>query len=141
MSYGKRYNAHLITGTFTGIAPGGQANGRTLFTGGGDGEEKVKSLSALVTVDAETNTITLAAKWQVSNDASTWVDVAHAPNNPAATVLAAGTSGDDAAVTRAVPAPDAVYGYRYARCSLVVGAVTGTDSDTYSIGYSYIPVS
>lgn len=51
--------------------------------------------------------------------------------------LAIGTAGADTAVARAIPAPDSVYGYKFARCSVVVGGVTGTANDTYSIAYSY----
>lgn len=96
------------------------------------------TLSALYVVDAETNTITLAAKWQVSADGSTWNDVANAPGNPAAVVLATGTGGADAAVTKAVPAPEAVSGWRFARASIVVGVTTGTSSDTYTVSYNYV---
>jgi hypothetical protein len=130
-----RFSAHVLTGTATGVAPGGQVNGNALFMGGRD--QKVEALSALVTCDAETNTITLAARWQGSDDKSTWHTLALAPQNPAAVVLATGTAGSDADVTKVVPAPDSVYSYRFARCSLVVGAVTGTNDDTYSIAYNY----
>lgn len=96
------------------------------------------TLSAKYVVDAETNTITLAAKWQVSDDGSTWVDMANAPGNPAAVVLATGTGGADAAVTKVIPAPEAVAGWRYTRASVVVGVTTGTTSDTYDVSYNYI---
>lgn len=129
------FDKHIITGNATGVAPGSAVNGRSLFMGQTD--QKVDHLSALVTVDAETNTITLGAKWQGSNDASTWVDLAHAPQYPARVALATGTAGADAAVARAIPAPDSVYGYKFARCAVVVGVVTGQTADTYSIGYCY----
>ncbi len=96
------------------------------------------SLSALVTVKAETDTLTITAKWQVSNDASTWVDVA-LPNNAANVALATGTSGIDAAVTRAIMAPDAVYGWHYCRIAIVNGVATGAAADTYALSYCYLP--
>lgn len=96
------------------------------------------TLSAKVTVDAETNTLTIAAGWQVSDDGTTWTTVALAPNNPAAVVLATGTAGADAAVTRVIPAPKAVSGHRFARLTLTNGVATGTTSDTYSCSYNYI---
>lgn len=96
------------------------------------------TLSAVYVVDAETEDITVAAQWQGSDDGSTWVDIAHAPQNPAAVVLATGTGGADAAVTRAVPAPSAVYGFRYARAAVVNGAKTGAAVDTYDISYRYL---
>jgi len=130
-----QFAKHLLTGTATGVAPAGQVNGNALFMGGIN--QKVTFVSALVTVDAETDTITTTAKWQGSDDKSTWFDLAHEPQNPAGVALATGTSGSDAAVTKAIPAPPSAYGYRYARCSIVIGVVTGTDNDTYSIAYSY----
>lgn len=95
------------------------------------------SLSALTTVDAETNTITMALVWEVSNDASTWVQCAPT-NNAAVVVLATGTGGADASVTRVIPANDAVYGWRYCRAAIQNGVATGTTNDTYSIGYNYV---
>lgn len=96
------------------------------------------TLSATYLVDAETSTITVAAKWQVSADGSTWSDVAYAPNNPAAVVLATGTAGADAAVTKVVPAPYAVHGFQFVRATVVTGGTTGTTSDTYTVTYNYI---
>jgi hypothetical protein len=95
------------------------------------------SLCALVTVDAETNTLTLAAKWQGSNDGSTWYDVVQ-PHNPADVVLATGTSGADAAVTKIIEAPAGIYGNRFGRCAVYNGVATGGSADTYSIGYNYV---
>jgi len=130
-----RYNAHLVTGTGTGVSVGSAVSGNTLFIGGS--KKKVADLSAHLVVLAETNTLTLTAKWQGSNDGSAWIDLAYNSVNGAATVLATGTAGADTAVTKSVPAPDGVYSHKFARCQVVVGVVTGTANDTYSIGYSY----
>lgn len=130
-----QFDQHIASGNATGVGAGGQVNGKQLFMGGID--QKVAHVSALITALAETNTLTLSAKWQGSNDGSTWLDLAHSPQNPAAVALATGTSGTDTAVTTVVPAPASAYGYKFARCSLVVGVTTGTTNDTYSIGYSY----
>lgn len=130
-----RFNVLLTTGTATGVAPGSQVNGTALFIGGM--HRKVDHLSALVTVDGETNTITLTGKWQGSNDGSTWFDVAHASHNPAGIALVTGTAGADAAVTRVLPAPAGVYSYKYARAAIAVGVVTGTSNDTYSMSYCF----
>ena len=94
------------------------------------------SLSALVTVLAETNTITMTAVWEVSNDQSTWYR-AEGSSNPTPTAVGTGTAGADAAVTRALSAPLTVYGWRFARCSILNGVATGTTSDTYSVRYSF----
>lgn len=131
-----RYNVHSSSGNVDGASPGDVVGG-TAVELGDNSYQKVRGLSALVTVDAETNTLTLAAKWQVSNDGSTWVDVANGPQNAATVVLATGTGGADASVTKAIPAPDAIYGWRLARIALVVGGTTGTTSDTYAMSYCY----
>jgi hypothetical protein len=129
------FNAHQVSGNFDTLVAGSQVNGNPVFVG--QSFRKAAFLSAVMVVDAETNGITLTAKWQVSNDRSTWIDVANGSQNAASVVLATGTAGADAAVTKAIPAPEAVYGYKYARASIVTGAQTGTTSDTYTIGYSY----
>lgn len=122
------------SGLFTGVESGSQVNGDGVFVGGSC--RKVEALSALVTVDAETNTMTVTPKWEVSNDDSTYVTAANA-NNAANVVLATGTAGADASVSRVISAPDTVYGWRFARMSLLVGVATGTSSDSYSIAYNY----
>jgi hypothetical protein len=89
------------------------------------------TLSADITVDAETNTITISHIWEVSNDGTSFV--ACAPSNNAATVvLATGTSGSDASVNKVVEANQAVYGYKYARLRLVTGVASA--SGTTDIG-------
>ncbi len=131
----KRYNASVATGTADTVVVGAAVTGNSLFLGGDS--EKVKNLSAVILVDIETNTLTLTAKWQVSNDASTWLDLAHGTENAAGVVVGTGTGGADAAITKVIPAPDCIYGYRYARLALVVAGTTGAAVDTFSIGYSY----
>lgn len=126
------YNAQSVSGDFDSDAAGTDKAGATLLML----LVKAGSLSSLVTVDAETNTLTMTARWQVSNDASTWVDVV-VPNNPANVALATGTGGADAAVSRAIAAPEAVYGWRYARLVVQNGVATGATADTYAIGYCY----
>ncbi len=131
----KKYNVSQATGTFNTVGAGSQVNGNAVFLG--NDTAKISGLCALTVTLAETNTITLSAKWQVSNDASTWVDLANGPQNAAATVLGTGTAGADTAVTKAIPLPDAAYGFKYARMSIVVGVTTGAAGDTYTIGYCY----
>jgi hypothetical protein len=131
-----RYNAHASSGNADTLAAGSTIAGSAVNLGD-NARQKVKNLSALVTVDAETTSLTFAAKFQVSNDNSTWVDVAHGSQNAASVVLATGTAGADAAVTKAIPAPDAIYGWRYARIALVTAGATGATVDTYSLSYCY----
>lgn len=90
------------------------------------------SISALFTVDAETNTLTIEGGWQVSNDGSTWFDIAD-QNNAARVVLATGTAGADAAVSKVLVAPMAVHGWRYCRPVVVNRVATGNTVDTWAI--------
>lgn len=93
---------------------------------------KLKMLSALVSVTAATSTLTVTAKWQVSLDASTWIDVANGPQNAASVVFATGTS---AIVTKTIDAPGGVYAWPFSRVALVTGVATGAAGDLYSVGY------
>lgn len=131
----KRFNSSAVTGNADTLAAGSAINGNSLFIGGDS--DKVKNLSAVLTLDIESASLTLTAKWQVSNDGSTWYDVAHGSQNAAGVVLGTGTGGADATITKAVPAPDSIYGYRFARLALVTAGATAAATDTYSIGYSY----
>jgi hypothetical protein len=130
-----RTSVHSSSGTFNGVASGSAVSGSAVFMG--SAYQKVAHLSAVLTVLAETSTMTLTAAWQVSNDGSTWLDVTHASQNPAGVALATGTGGADVAVTKVVEAPSTVYGYKFARARVAVGVATGASSDTYTIAYSY----
>jgi len=118
--------------TIDGVAAAGVAAGSALLMS----EVEPGTLSAKFVVDAETDTITLSAIWQVSDDNSTWVRFKSA-DNVTPTVLATGTGGADAAVTVAVPAPQGVYGWRYVRAGVLVGVTTGAAADTATVAYRY----
>ena len=95
------------------------------------------TLSATLITDVETDTLTLTAKWQVFNDlTSAWMDV-FPPNNAAYVLIGTGTAGADALISKVLQAPDAVYGFRQARLTLVNGAATGAAADTYRIAYNF----
>jgi len=96
------------------------------------------SLSAHCVVDIETTSLTMTLNWQVSVDNSTWIDVAHASQNPAGVILGTGTGGADPSVTKVLPAPPSVYAYPYCRCGITNAGATGAAVDTYTIGYSYV---
>lgn len=133
MSFPARFVAQAAaTGDFDSDAAGTVNAGTVLATN----TIAAGTLSALVTVDAETENLTLAAKWQVSDDNSTWYDMPP-QNNAANVVLATGTSGADAAVSKVLPAPLGVLGWKYVRCAVVSGAATGAATDTYSIALHY----
>jgi hypothetical protein len=126
------------TGNFNGDVAGTVKAGASVSIFGPAGGVVNGTLASLVIVDAETNTLTLSAYWQVSEDGSTWYDVAGTPSNPANVVLATGTAGADAAVTKVLPAPAAVYAWTFARVAVVNGVATGAATDTYSIQYKYV---
>jgi len=93
------------------------------------------TLSCLFTVLAETNTLTITGKFQVSDDNSTWYDLAGDAQNPANVVLATGTAGADTAVTRVLPVPPAAFGWKWLRAAIVNGVATGAAGDTYSFSF------
>lgn len=129
-----KYNVSSLSGTFADVASASSVSGNVVKMN--RDYPKLDHLSALVTVLAETNTFTIAPKWEVSNNNTTFVAAAPS-NNAANVVIATGTAGADTAVSAAVTAPDSVYAWQYARLSLVAGGTTGTSSDTYAIGYCF----
>ena len=129
-------NSPVTTGTLDSVSNGATVTGPNLVVNNG-ARRLVANLSALVTVEAETENLTMTAKWQGSNDGSTYYDI-NDQRNVARTVLATGTAGDDAAASFVIDAPAAVYGLRNARCVLVVGGDDGAVTDTYSIGYNWV---
>lgn len=132
-----RYAAHSTGALNLNGAADGTTTGATAVDIGDNARQKVRNLSALVSVDAETTSLAITARWQVSNDGVTWVDVANGSQNAAGVALATGTAGADAAVTRCIQAPDAVYGWRKARLALVNTGAAGTTNDTYTVSYCY----
>lgn len=126
-----RNNVSGVSGNANTLVAGSLIAGSAIFMGGN--VRKVAFLSALVSVTPATATLTFSGKWQVSNDNTTWID-ATPPNNAANVTLATGTA---TIVTKTFEAPEAVYGWRYSRFSLVTGVATGAAGDLYSIAYSY----
>jgi len=127
-----RFNDAPSTGTFNTITAGNAVFGNPIFMG--NNFKKVSALSAKLDLTAATATITLTAKWQGSNDKSTWIDIAHGSNNPAGVAITTGTS---AIVSKAVPLPANSESFAYVRIAVVVGVVTGAAGDLYAIGYNY----
>lgn len=95
------------------------------------------TLSANVYAKATTSTLTLTAKWQVSDDGATWID-AYGSNRAANVAIVTGT-GSAVTDTIAVTAPEAVYGHRYSRLLVVsgVGVGGGAGVDEFSISYNF----
>ena len=130
--------AYLATGTtvMTGIAKGTTTGGPALDMS----LVKPPTLSATVTLKAETDTITLEAFWEVSNVAGGGGSYMEIPSyaNTAFTAWGTGTAGADTAVTKVLPAPECVYAFLYARCSVRNKVADGLIADTYAIGYNFV---
>jgi hypothetical protein len=127
----KVYNASPATGNANTLVAGSVITGNSIFLG--SDYRKVGTLSALVSVTANTSTITFTGSWQVSNDNSTWVAWT-SQNNAANVIFATGTA---TIKTAAFDAPTNICSARYARFVLTTGVATGGTADVYSIGYNY----
>ena len=98
---------------------------------------EVGTLSCLFTLLAETNTITLTGKFQVSVDNSTWYNLAGDAQNPANVAIGTGTAGADTAVNVVLPVPVAAMGWKYVRPAIVNGVATGAAGDTYAMTFYF----
>ena len=132
---GMYYNSSEVTGDWDSDVAGTDKPGNPLTVSNAN-RLYVTGLSARVVVDAETDTIVITGRWQVSNDRTNWED-ASPPTNAGNVAIATGTAGADDTVTVNVSAPAGVYGAQFARYVLVNTIVTGAVTDTYAIGYSY----
>ncbi len=130
----KKTQKALAVTAFTGAAPQ-NVDGNTVSMIA----EKVAigSMSANVYALATTNTLTITAKWQVSDDNSTWRDC-KLPNGALNVALVTGT-GSAVTDTLCLAAPDCVYGKPYARVRLVSGTGSGGGLavDEGSVSYNW----
>lgn len=131
-----RFDAHKVSGNADTLAAGSTIAGSTVVMGD-NARQKIRNLSAVVTCDIETASLTFTGVWQVSNNGSTWFNVSNGSQNAAGVVLGTGTGGADPTITRAYEAPSAVYGYKLARFTFLTAGATGAATDTYEIGYCY----
>jgi hypothetical protein len=125
-----RINQSVVTGSLLGVS-NASVTGASMDLG-----RKflaVEHLNAYLIVTAATSNLTVTPFWQVSNDASNWASMS--PNATVSVGLPVVTG--TANVTKTVPSPIGLAGYRYARCMLAVGGATGAAGDLYSIGYSW----
>lgn len=128
-----RYNSPVASSNLSGQAAGTVVGGPVVEIGD-NARQKVRNLSALISITLNTASLTATFKWQVSNDGTTWVDVTNGSQNAAG--VSVGT-GSIAALSRAFEAPQAVYGWRKARIAFTTGGATGGVADAYSLGYCY----
>lgn len=122
------------SGDFTSAPVAGTTTGGTAL---GTADIQPGTLSCLFTVLAETNTLTITGKFQVSDDNSTWYDLAGDAQNPANVAIATGTAGADTATTRVLPVPPSAVGWKYIRAAVVNGVATGAAGDTYAFSFRY----
>ncbi len=127
------YAGALTTGTADTLATASVVAGTALLTN----IIAIGTLSAKLSLLAQTDTFTWTVKWQVSKDNSTWIDIT-VPQNPANVTYQTGTAGTEAAVARVIEAPLGIHGWAYCRVALVTGGTTGAAIDTYSISYCYV---
>lgn len=133
----RRYNAGIATGNFTGLTTGASISGTALHVG--ETQRDVTDLAAHIVATVTMTNALVKPQWQGSNDATTWVNVANGPENTAVVAVATGVASGS---TIGVPAPHAVYSYKYARCQLVWTSTTaGTTNDAVSVGYNYRQVA
>lgn len=140
MSFASRKKGNVLpTGVtaITGSAPQTVAGG-TIVMGKPNFTPRPGTLCAEVYGKATTNTLTITAKWQVSDDNSTWRD-AYGPGRPSNVAMVTGT-GSAVTDTIRVAAPDSVYSANYARCILVSGTGSGGGAgvDEGSVVYHFV---
>jgi tetrahydromethanopterin S-methyltransferase subunit E len=119
-----------LTGVLAGVTTGGP----TLALAAAAPEPN--SIVANVSVGSTTSTITIATKWQVSNDGSTWLDL-KGMNAPALVAVAAAGTGS-IVTTAYAQALQMNPGYPYVRLAVLSGVATGAAGDTVTISYNYI---
>jgi hypothetical protein len=122
--------ANSASPTLTGITAGNDGLGNTQLMS----QVQTGTLSANTDFTANTSTMTMTPVWQVSTDGTNWRD-AFIENDAAFVVQATGTA---AISKRAVSAPTAVYGFRYARLNCRIGVATAGASDLAVISYNYV---
>lgn len=122
----------ILVGTKTGSCSGA-AVGTTYASNSVQTYQIVPgTLSAYFKTVIGTSTLTFTASWQVSNDNTTFYDV-KSHNNVANVAVSASS-------TLILNAPDAAFGWKYARVQVTTGATaaaTGT-GDNYDVRFSYL---
>lgn len=94
------------------------------------------SLSALIETKATTNTITIATRWEVSNDGTNWFPV-YGLNSPANVIVAAAGTGSSI-YTQYVQAFAGINpGFPYLRIAVVNAVVTGGANDSVIVSYNF----
>ena len=123
----RRVTLSADTGNLDAItAGGGEVAGSAVRTG----QFAQGTLQALVEVTIATGSLTIAPKWQVSDDDSTYYDLREGSGPAPVTFTATGS--------RVLAAPEAARAWKFARPALVVAGADATAADTYSITSRYV---
>jgi hypothetical protein len=118
------------------ITAGSTASSAGLVISMAQSDIEWESLCALVETDLTTSTITATTKWQVSNDATNWIDFFG--KNLAANTLKAAAGTGSLVTTQWVQSFDGVNcPYPYLRMAVQVGVVTGGAGDNVTVSYNY----
>ncbi len=118
-----------LTGVLSGATTGATALALAAI------DIEADSLVANVSCGITTSTTTVATKWQVSNDNSTWLDL-KTMNAPALVTVAAAGTGSLVTTAYAQACPINV-SYPYIRLATVVGVATAGAGDNITISYNY----
>lgn len=122
------------SGDLTAAPVAGSTTGGTALPTAGI---EMGTLSCLFVLDAETDTLTLTGKFQVSADNSTWYDLAGDAQNPANVLMSTGTAGADTATSRVLPVPLSALGWKYVRAAVVNLVATGAAADNYAMTFYF----
>lgn len=126
------FNAKLKSGAFATTSTGIAGASGTVVTGSSVPMIDVQqdTLTALVTLTVETNTVTLVPSWQVSNDGSTWYDV---QGSAGSTRTGTGSTATYSEVLKL-----GTVCWRYARVKVTVGVTTAVNTkEFYAVSYTY----
>lgn len=131
MNAKRRFKDSSSTGTANGQAVGYNVDGTALRIGADKASSPIPgTLAAYVEADC-TGGVTWTPVWRVSDDNTTFYDIAPA-GNLANVAISTTTTG------KMIAAPSEVHGFRYARLRLTTGGVTGVTANVCEISYCFI---
>jgi hypothetical protein len=95
------------------------------------------TLSAKVVMAVKTSSLTMTPSWQVSQDASTWLNVKSMTH--ATQVATAAGTGSTVTTTVVLDGPASLSGWKYARIIVTTaGATADGVADAYACSYSWM---
>ena len=120
----------------TGVTSGSTASTAGLVISMAQNDIEWDSLAAIVETDITTSTITVATKWQVSNDGTNWIDVRDINGTTRTTVAAAGSGS--LVTTQYIQYFNGINNpFPYVRLAALVGVTTGGAGDNVTVSYNF----